>query len=150
MRHGGTGDPQLAGQLTPAALAIDDERHQPKPGGIGQGLEDTGEVLWDRQLVNSKNNTTANIMTQATMLARAQMEQLENSDIDTSADLAMGTHTDPNNPIDETGAAGGIYTRTWTVSAGSGPDSREIEVTVGWNRRGQNRSVVLTTITRGN
>ena len=102
------------------------------------------------QLVNSKNNTTANIMTQATMLARAQMEQLENSDIDTSADLALGTHTDPNNPIDETGTAGGIYTRTWTVSAGSGPDSREIEVTVNWNRRGQNRSVVLITITRGN
>jgi prepilin-type N-terminal cleavage/methylation domain-containing protein len=102
------------------------------------------------QLVNTQNNTTANIMTQATMLARAQMEQLANSDIAASADLTPGTHADPNNPIDENGAAGGIYTRTWTVAAGSGPSSREIEVRVNWNRRGQNRTVVLTTITRGN
>ena len=102
------------------------------------------------QLVNTRNNTTANIMTQATMLARAQMEQLANSDIATSADLTPGTHADANNPIDENGAAGGIYTRTWTVAAGSGPSSREIEVRVNWNRRGQNRTVVLTTITRGN
>jgi prepilin-type N-terminal cleavage/methylation domain-containing protein len=102
------------------------------------------------QLVNTKNNTTANIMTQATMLARAQVEHLENSDIATSADLTPGTHADPNNPIDENGAAGGIYTRTWTVGAGTGPTSREIEVTVNWNRLGQNRSVRLTTITRGN
>ncbi|MGD8990557.1 MAG: prepilin-type N-terminal cleavage/methylation domain-containing protein [Desulfobacterales bacterium] len=102
------------------------------------------------QLVNSKNNTTANIMTQATMLARAQMEQLENSDITTSSDLTLGVHPDPNNPIDENGDPGGIYTRSWTVGPGSGPNSREIEVTVNWNRRGQNRSVVLTTITRGN
>ncbi|MGD8961623.1 MAG: prepilin-type N-terminal cleavage/methylation domain-containing protein [Desulfobacterales bacterium] len=102
------------------------------------------------QLVNTKNNTTANIMTQATMLARSQVEQLENSDITTSADLTLGNHIDPNNPIDENGAAGGIYTRSWTVSAGTGPTSREIEVAVNWNRRGQNRSVVLTTITRGN
>jgi hypothetical protein len=84
------------------------------------------------------------------MLARAQVEHLENSDIATSADLTPGTHADPNNPIDENGAAGGIYTRTWTVGAGTGPTSREIEVTVNWNRLGQNRSVRLTTITRGN
>jgi hypothetical protein len=64
--------------------------------------------------------------------------------------LTLGNHIDPNNPIDENGAAGGIYTRSWTVSAGTGPTSREIEVAVNWNRRGQNRSVVLTTITRGN
>lgn len=102
------------------------------------------------QISNTKNNTTANIMTQATMLARAQIEQLKNEDIATSADLTMGDHSDPNNPINASGNAGGIFTRTWTVSAGPGADSREVEVTVNWNRRGQNRDVVLTTITRGN
>ena len=105
------------------------------------------------QLANTKNNTTANIMTQATMLARAQIEQLKNEDITTSPDLTVGNHNDPNNPIDENGAAGGIYTRTWTVSSLPSPpfnEAREVEVTVNWNRLGQNRSVVMTTITRGN
>ena len=105
------------------------------------------------QLVNTKNNTTANIMTQATMLARAQIEQLKNENITTSADLTIGNHNDPNNPIDENGAAGGIYTRTWTVSSLPSPPfnaARKVEVAVNWNRLGQNRSVVLTTITRGN
>jgi prepilin-type N-terminal cleavage/methylation domain-containing protein len=101
------------------------------------------------QLFSTKNTTTANIMTQATMLARAQIEYLHSSDIATSADLALGHHNDPDNPIDENGIAGGIFMRSWRVSAGSGPSSREIEVTVNWNRRGQNRNVVLSTITRG-
>ena len=102
------------------------------------------------QLSSTKNNTTSNIMTQATMLARAQIEQLKNDDIASSADLTIGNHTDPNNPIDESGNTGGIFTRTWRVSAGPVATSREVEVSVNWNRRGQNRSVVLTTITRGN
>lgn len=98
------------------------------------------------QLWNTKNNTSGNIMTQATMLARAQIEQLKNV-----ADVTTLTNgTDPN-LIDESGNPGGIYARSWTVTNPLGGNtSRLIEVTVNWNRRGQNRSVVLTTITRGN
>jgi type IV pilus assembly protein PilV len=99
------------------------------------------------QLWNIKNNTTGNITTQATMLARAQLEELKN--IDDVTDLTNGA--DANNPINPDGSAGGIFTRSWTISNPHGGNiSRQIQVTVSWNRRGQNRSVVLTTITKGN
>ena len=99
------------------------------------------------QLSNTKNNTTGNITTQATMLARQKIEELKTvSDVTT---LTSGT--DPNNPIDVDGNPGGIYTREWNVSNPLGGNtSRRIEVKVSWNRRGQNRSVVLESITRGN
>ncbi len=99
------------------------------------------------QISSVRNNTTGNITTQATQLARAKMEELKNvSDVTT-----LASDTDPNNPLDEDGNAGGIFNRSWTVTNPLGGNiSRQIVVTVGWNRRGQNRSVNLTTITRGN
>lgn len=99
------------------------------------------------QMWNTKNNTTGNIRTTATMLARAQMEELKSvADVTT-----LVSNADPNNPVDEDGNAGGIYTRTWTVTNPlGGSDSRQIAVTVSWSRWGQNRSVVLASITRGN
>jgi prepilin-type N-terminal cleavage/methylation domain-containing protein len=99
------------------------------------------------QLWNIKNNTTGNITTQATMLARTQLEELKN--IGDVTDLTNGA--DADNPINPDGSAGGIFTRSWTISNPHGGNiSRQIQVTVSWNRRGQNRSVILTTITKGN
>ena len=99
------------------------------------------------QLSNTKNNTTGNITTQATMLARQKLEELKTvPDVTT---LTSGTDT--NNPLDADGNTGGIYNRQWNVSNPlGGSTSRQISVTVSWNRRGQNRSVVLESITRGN
>ncbi len=99
------------------------------------------------QYWNVRNNTTGNMMTQATQLARAQIEALKNtSDVTTLTD-----GTDPNNPIDVEGNPGGVYTREWTVTNPLGGNtSRRIVVTVSWRRKGQDRSVVLTSITRGN
>jgi type IV pilus assembly protein PilV len=99
------------------------------------------------QLWNVKNTTTGNITTMATMLARQQMETLKNeADVTT-----LSSDSDPNNPIDADGNPGGIFTRSWTVSNPLDSDtSRLLAVTVSWNRRGQTRSVVLTSITRGN
>ena len=98
------------------------------------------------QLWNVKNTTTGNITTMATMLAREQMETLKNE-----ADVAtLSSGSDPNNPIDADGNPGGIFTRSWTVSNPLGGNtSRHLAVTVSWNRLGQNRRVVLTSITRG-
>jgi hypothetical protein len=99
------------------------------------------------QMSNTKNNTTGNITTQATMLARQKIEELKTvSDVTT---LTSGT--DPNNPIDVDGNTGGIYTREWTVTNPLGGNtSRQIEVTVGCARWDPNRKVVLESITRGN
>ena len=99
------------------------------------------------QISNIRNNTSGNITTLATMLARQQMETLKaEGDVTTLADGA-----DPNNPIDENGNAGGIFTRSWIVTNPlGGSTSRHLAVTVSWNRQGQNRSVVFTSMTRGN
>lgn len=99
------------------------------------------------QLWNVKNNTTGNITTMATMLGRGQIDVLKGvADVTT---LTSGEDLD--NPIDAEGNPGGIFTRRWTVTNPLGGNAtRRIDVEVSWNRRGQNRSVVLTTITRGN
>jgi len=97
----------------------------------------------------TQNNTRGNILTQANMLAKAKLEMLKSEDIESDA-LKVGDYADPS-PIDAYGNEGGIYTRTWTIQDELGYNtSREIKVTVNWKRRGQNRSVVLTTLTKGN
>jgi type II secretory pathway pseudopilin PulG len=96
-----------------------------------------------------RNNTNGNLLTQANMLARQQLEQLKSTPDITTLPAALTTFSD--GPWDGTGSPGGIYTRTWTIQDTLGYNtSREIQVTVNWTRRGQNRSVVLRTLTRGN
>jgi type IV pilus assembly protein PilV len=97
----------------------------------------------------ARNNTNGNILTQANMLARQSLEQLKNTpDITT---LPSDSTTNTESGIDANGDPGGIYTRTTTIEDTLGFNtSRAVEVTVNWTRRGQNRSVVLSTITKGN
>ncbi len=93
-----------------------------------------------------RNNTTGNVFTQANMLAQTQMETLKNQDF---SDLDIGNYNDPNNPVDENGDPGGIYNRSWAI-ADNTTFARQITVTVQWTRIGGARSVVLTSLTRGN
>jgi Tfp pilus assembly protein PilV len=95
----------------------------------------------------TRNNTNGNLLTQANMLARKQLELLKSTpDITT---LLNGTFSD--GPWDGSGNPGGIYTRSWTIQDALGFNtSREIQVTVNWAWRGRNRSVVLSTLTKGN
>lgn len=87
------------------------------------------------QLWNTKNNTTGNTTTEATMLARQKIEELKTvSDLTA---LANGNDTI------------GIYTRTWEPSNLTGT-SRKLKVTVEWSRQGKNHSVELESVTRGN
>lgn len=95
---------------------------------------------------SSRNNINGNIITQANMFAREKMEELKSK-----TDL---TELDTSEPPE---TVGDIYTRTWTASDPTWtesdpltvPTSREIQVTVSWVSKGQNRSVVMKTITRG-
>ena len=87
------------------------------------------------QLWNTKNNTTGNFTTQATMLAREKIEELKTvSDLTA---LANGNDTI------------GIYTRTWEPSNLTST-SRKLKVTVDWTRNGHDHSVELESATRGN
>jgi prepilin-type N-terminal cleavage/methylation domain-containing protein len=88
------------------------------------------------QLSTSKNNTTGNIMTDATMLARQKIEELkalDPSDLDSA---------DGNDKVR-------IYDREWVTDPYSSTAWKLI-VTVKWTRRGETRSVVLQSISRGN
>ena len=97
----------------------------------------------------SRNNTSGNQLTEANMLARERLEQLKNTSDITLLPSDLTTFSD--GPMDGNGNPGGIYTRTWTIQDALGFNtSREIKVTVNWTRRGRNRSVVLSTITKGN
>lgn len=95
----------------------------------------------------SANNTSANILTQATLLA---VESIENFKMESVMDLAAGDYSDANNPINARGHSGGIFHRSWVIEDPIGYDTaRRIRVRVSWNRLGANRSIELTTITRG-
>lgn len=87
-------------------------------------------------LSTTRNNTNGNILTQATMLARAKVEEKKRE-----ADAGTPTNELPSN-VDMQGNPGGIYTYECVVT----PGSRQIQVTVSWTRRGQPRSVDLTTL----
>ena len=95
----------------------------------------------------ARNNTRGNMLTQANMLARQQLEQLKNTlnigDLEPTIIEERG--------INANGDPGGIYTRTTKIEDPlDSSTSRLIEVTVDWTWQGQNRSVVLKTITKGN
>ena len=99
-------------------------------------------------IYTTRNNTRSNIMTQATLLATQTLEDFKSTpDITTLEDGETYTDSDP---VDQWGNPGGIFTRSWTVSDPIGTNtSRQIEVTVSWTRRGHQRNINLTTITRG-
>jgi type II secretory pathway pseudopilin PulG len=97
----------------------------------------------------SRNNTSGNQLTEANMLAKAKLEMLKAENIESDA-LKAGDYADAL-PINADGDPGGIYTRIWTIQDALGFNtSREIKVTVNWASRGRNRSIVLSTITKGN
>ena len=93
-------------------------------------------------LSTTRNNTTGNIITIATMLAREKIEYLKTLPIQ-----QMETHCSEDLEdvhLDRT------FERVCDVSASFSETVKIIEVTVRWNGRGQNREVVLRTLTRGN
>ena len=93
-----------------------------------------------------RNNTNGNVGTQATLLAKSQLEMLKNQDI-MSAALLPGDYSD-GSPVDENGNPGGIYNRSWRIES-LGGSARRIRVTVQWTKYGDPRSVVVRSNTKG-
>ena len=96
-------------------------------------------------LSTTRNNTNGNILSQATMLVRAKIEE-KKREADAGS-LSVGAETETN--IDMQGNPDGIYTRVCDISTECTGSCRQIQVTVSWTRQGQSRSVVLTTLNRG-
>ena len=80
-------------------------------------------------------NKTGGDISNATFLAQDKLEELK-----TSADI-----TGESDGSDQTG----IFTRSWQIVS-SGTDSCSVTVSVSWVMRGNNHSVVISTISRGN
>jgi len=110
----------------------------------------------------TRGNRLGNELTQATALAQMQIEELKGADTGDPVEcivaglppeqletgLPIGNYNDANNPIDETGANGGIFTRSWVVAANTAC-SRLVTVTVAWTIGGNTYDVVFSTVTRG-
>ena len=96
----------------------------------------------------TRSNANGNILTQANMLARQTLEQLKNTPDITTLPSTPTTNTEAG--IDANGNPGGIYTRTTKIEDVLGFNtSRAIEVSVSWVWRGRNRSIVMSTFTKG-
>jgi len=93
-------------------------------------------------LSTTRNNTAGNIITIATMLAREKIEYLKTLPIQ-----QMETHCSEDLEDVHLDRA---FERVCDVSVSFSETVKIIEVTVRWNGRGQNRDVVLRTLTRGN
>ena len=66
------------------------------------------------------------------------------------AELEDGEEYTDAAPVDQWGNPGGIFTRSWAISDPLGNDTaRQIDITVSWTRRGHQRNIVMSTITRG-
>ena len=79
-----------------------------------------------------RGNDLGNRTSQAIALAQDKLEELINTSRNTM--LSAGTNNDTNNPIDETGTGGGIFTRTWTMQDNTPvTNAQTIAITVSWN-----------------
>ena len=88
-----------------------------------------------------RNNTTGNILTRATMLARDRIESLKSLTISQMEKQCLED--------DEPERLGGIFERSCSVDTTFSSSANIIEVKVSWRQWGQNREVVLRTLTRG-
>ncbi|MGH7858414.1 MAG: type IV pilus modification PilV family protein [Candidatus Binatia bacterium] len=82
-------------------------------------------------------------LAEATNLAVDKLEHLRTLRLSDSQ-LAPGSHDDGANPLGPEGAGGGIFTRTWSVTADSPViGMRQVEMTVRWRDRTRTASVTL-------
>jgi prepilin-type N-terminal cleavage/methylation domain-containing protein len=82
----------------------------------------------------TRGNNTSRKTTTAAALIQDKIEQLRALNPDAKpAALNPGSYSDAANPINELGQAGGIFTRTWTITDKVPvPDMSELVVTVTW------------------
>jgi Tfp pilus assembly protein PilV len=87
----------------------------------------------------------SNNVATATTLAQQQLEHLRSLPLGAPA-LASGTYTDDDNPLAADGAPGGIFQRTWTVSADDVPEAglKTVTVMVAWTDYGPHQTRIAS------
>ena len=91
-------------------------------------------------------NEFADTVSTATTLAQDKLEALKNTDF---SSIPVGSPAETDSELDENGTtgAGGIYTRTTTVSVDpTYSDIKRIAVTVSWGWKGNLKDVTLRTM----
>jgi type II secretory pathway pseudopilin PulG len=89
--------------------------------------------------LSNRAASRARNLTKSTNLAQEKIEELMSIPF-TSADLSMGGHVDPDNPLDR------IFTRAWNVTDNVPvSDMKRIDVTVSYDTDNPDNSVTLTT-----
>ena len=85
------------------------------------------------QIMGIKGNYFSGNTTTVLALAGEKMEDLLGKSY-SDAELTNGNHPDTNNPIDETGQAGGTYSRMWIVTDNTPiTDTKTVMVNVSWD-----------------
>lgn len=89
-------------------------------------------------------NSIGKMSTTASAIASAKLEDLKSRSF-TDANLAAGSHTDAENPVQ------GFYTRSWSVTdfmdaLGTSVSYKTISLTVTWNGQNRSRSMSLSTL----
>jgi prepilin-type N-terminal cleavage/methylation domain-containing protein len=91
-------------------------------------------------------NVYSRSVTAATTLAQAKVEELA-SKVSTDAQLTSGPHADAANPLTAHGTAGGIYTRTWSVTNNvPAAGLKTVQVTVTWSLYAKAHTVNLVMV----
>jgi len=89
----------------------------------------------------TRGNRISATYTTAINLAQKKMEEIKAQ----SSFSNVTNIPDPNNPITATGASGGIFTRTWSISNSTESDLKQVDVTASWTEYGVTRTVRLST-----
>ena len=92
-----------------------------------------------------RGNDLGNRTSQAIALAQDKLEELINTSRSTT--FPAGTTNDTNNPVDETGSGGGMFTRSWKIQDDTPVTNAEtVGVTVGSNDIGRQHNIAVNGI----
>jgi hypothetical protein len=92
-----------------------------------------------------QGNRSYRNLTSAVFLAEKKIEYFKNVPFDSLSPVS--NQADPNNPLTEIEATGGIFNRVWTIqSYGTSANMKQVTVTVNWRDGLGSHSIPLDTI----
>ena len=91
----------------------------------------------------ARAHTTSRNAASATALAQQQLEALRNLPVGAPG-LTSGTYQDPGNPLAADGGTGGIFHRSWTVSAPDTPGIglKAVTVLLAWTDQEEHQTAI--------